>query len=73
MTGHVYCIESCTVFVRDSDSIPSGINLAGAGKYARKEGRRVILRQVEDVEKRFSEPIFSRSSQSLLRWGHFRY
>jgi hypothetical protein len=57
-TGTVYIVENYTVFISSESS---------DGKYSRREGRRVLLRAVDDVERRFSEPIFSRSSASTLR------
>ncbi|GAA6023225.1 hypothetical protein JCM11491_006486 [Sporobolomyces phaffii] len=57
--GTVYVVENYTVFV-SSESSSEGRR----GKYARREGRRVLLRAVDDVERRFSEPIFSRSMLS---------
>ncbi|GAA5887573.1 hypothetical protein JCM16303_004248 [Sporobolomyces ruberrimus] len=53
--GTVYIVENYTVFISSESS---------DGKYARREGRRVLLRAVDDVERRFSEPIFSRSMLS---------
>ncbi|GAA5854007.1 hypothetical protein JCM9279_003760 [Rhodotorula babjevae] len=54
--GSVYVIESYTVFVSGESS--------SSGQYSRREGRRVLLRAVDDVERRFSEPIFSRTMLS---------
>ncbi|GAA6061189.1 hypothetical protein JCM10212_002402 [Sporobolomyces blumeae] len=53
--GTVYIVENYTVFISSDSS---------DGKYSRREGRRVLLRAVDDVERRFSEPIFSRSMLS---------
>ncbi|GAA5955653.1 hypothetical protein JCM21900_005074 [Sporobolomyces salmonicolor] len=53
--GTVYVIENYTVFISSAD---------GTGKYSRREGRRVLLRAVDDVERRFSEPVFSRTMLS---------
>ncbi|GAA5943218.1 uncharacterized protein JCM15063_005295 [Sporobolomyces koalae] len=53
--GRVYIVENYTVFISGESS---------DGRYSRKEGRRVLLRAVDDVERRFSEPIFSRSMLS---------
>lgn len=33
-----------------------------SAQYTRREGRRVLLRAIDDVERRFSEPVFSRTS-----------
>ncbi|GAA6001778.1 lipase family protein [Rhodotorula paludigena] len=54
--GNVYVVENYTVFVSSESS--------STGKYSRREGRRVLLRAVDDVERRFSEPVFSRSMLS---------
>ncbi|BGP37517.1 hypothetical protein JCM10449v2_001423 [Rhodotorula kratochvilovae] len=54
--GSVYVVENYTVFISSESS--------ASGKYSRREGRRVLLRAVDDVERRFSEPIFSRSMLS---------
>ncbi|GAA5944013.1 hypothetical protein JCM3775_006809 [Rhodotorula graminis] len=54
--GSVYVIESYTVFISGESS--------SSGQYSRREGRRVLLRAVDDVERRFSEPIFSRTMLS---------
>ncbi|GAA6048137.1 hypothetical protein JCM3770_003679 [Rhodotorula araucariae] len=54
--GSVYVVENYTVFISSEPCAP--------GKYSRREGRRVLLRAVDDVERRFSEPIFSRSMLS---------
>ena len=59
----VYIIESWTVFVF-SETEPS--DWRRPAKQTRREGRRVVLRHVEDVEARFSEPIFGRTSACLL-------
>ncbi|GAA5954882.1 hypothetical protein JCM3765_007801 [Sporobolomyces pararoseus] len=53
--GTVYVVENYTVFISSE---------SGEGNYSRREGRRVLLRAVDDVERRFSEPIFSRSMLS---------
>ncbi|GAA5891465.1 hypothetical protein JCM5296_006543 [Sporobolomyces johnsonii] len=53
--GTVYVVENYTVFISSAD---------GTGKYSRREGRRVLLRAVDDVERRFSEPVFSRTMLS---------
>lgn len=45
-----------------------GVFIAGDANGAlhpRREGRRVLLRAIDDVERRFSEPVFSRTSTSL--------
>lgn len=54
----VYVIENYTVFI-------SGETKSGPGKekYAKRDGRRILLREVDDVERRFSEPIFGRTSE----------
>ena len=57
LAGSVYVIESYTVFISGESS--------SSGQYSRREGRRVLLRAVDDVERRFSEPIFSRTSASI--------
>jgi hypothetical protein len=54
--GTVYVVENYTVFISSE---------SGEGNYSRREGRRVLLRAVDDVERRFSEPIFSRSSKLI--------
>ncbi|KAL8279936.1 hypothetical protein RQP46_007786 [Phenoliferia psychrophenolica] len=59
--GIVYIIESWTVFVF-SETEPS--DWRRPAKQTRREGRRVVLRLVEDVEARFSEPIFGRTMMS---------
>ncbi|PWZ02674.1 hypothetical protein BCV70DRAFT_4330 [Testicularia cyperi] len=74
--GDVYCIESFPVFVTsrmqaDSDIVhnrqmrPSANDEGEASSSTASENRaaaqRVILRYCEDVEKRFSEPIFAKS------------
>lgn len=45
-----------------------GVFIAGDSSSAlphpRREGRRVLLRAIDDVERRFSEPVFSRTSKS---------
>lgn len=56
--GNVYVVENYTVFISGESS--------ATGKYSRREGRRVLLRAVDDVERRFSEPVFSRSSASRV-------
>lgn len=57
----VYVIENYTVFILgETKSGP------GKEKYARRDGRRILLREVDDVERRFSEPIFGRTSESIL-------
>ncbi|GAA5976822.1 hypothetical protein JCM5350_007258 [Sporobolomyces pararoseus] len=53
--GTVYVVENYTVFISSE---------SGEGNYSRREGRRVLLRAVDDVERRFSEPVFSRSMLS---------
>ena len=58
--GTVYIIENYTVFV-SGDASKTG----GKSKYSRKEGRRIILRAVDNVETRFSEPVFGRTSELL--------
>ncbi|KAK4701439.1 hypothetical protein P7C70_g4793, partial [Phenoliferia sp. Uapishka_3] len=59
--GVVYIIESWTVFVFcESESA----DWRKPSRQTRREGRRVILRHVEDVEARFSEPIFGRTMMS---------
>lgn len=66
--GDVYCIESFPVFVTprmqaDSDIVRHREDRGkskGKGE-ARAEAHRVILRYCEDVEKRFSEPVFAKS------------
>ena len=58
--GTVYIVENYTVFVSGDES-----KTGGKAKYSRKEGRRIILRAVDDVETRFSEPVFGRTSTSL--------
>lgn len=66
--GDVYCIESFPVFVTprmqaDSDIVHERETKAkGEGKgELRAEAHRVILRYCQDVEKRFSEPVFAKS------------
>ncbi|GAA5863940.1 hypothetical protein JCM8547_005287 [Rhodosporidiobolus lusitaniae] len=54
--GTVYVVEQYTVFITSESS--------ASGKYSRREGRRVLLRAVDDVERRFSEPVFSRTMLS---------
>ncbi|GAA5989130.1 hypothetical protein JCM11641_007606 [Rhodosporidiobolus odoratus] len=54
--GTVYVVENYTVFIASESS--------ATGMYSRREGRRVLLRAVDDVERRFSEPVFSRSMLS---------
>ncbi|GAA6039615.1 hypothetical protein JCM8097_002215 [Rhodosporidiobolus ruineniae] len=54
--GTVYVVENYTVFIASESS--------ATGKYSRREGRRVLLRAVDDVERRFSEPVFSKSMLS---------
>ena len=58
--GTVYIVENYTVFVSGDES-----KTGGKAKYSRKEGRRIILRAVDNVETRFSEPVFGRTSQSI--------
>ncbi|SJX60388.1 uncharacterized protein SRS1_11702 [Sporisorium reilianum f. sp. reilianum] len=63
--GDVYCIESFPVFVTprmqaDSEVVFEREKKDGEGE-RRAEAHRVILRYCEDVEKRFSEPIFAKS------------
>ncbi|GAA6003345.1 hypothetical protein JCM10207_000286 [Rhodosporidiobolus poonsookiae] len=53
--GDVFVVENFTVFVAGESA---------AGNYTRREGRRVLLRAVDDVERRFSEPVFSRTMLS---------
>ncbi|KDE05852.1 hypothetical protein MVLG_03795 [Microbotryum lychnidis-dioicae p1A1 Lamole] len=50
--GNVFVVENHTVFI-SSESRP--------GQYARREGRRILLRAVDDVEKRFAEPVFGKT------------
>lgn len=57
--GTVREIQSYTVFI-SGDASKTG----GKAKYSRKEGRRIVLRAVDDVEARFGEPVFGRSSES---------
>ncbi|SPO20012.1 uncharacterized protein UTRI_00404_B [Ustilago trichophora] len=68
--GDVYCIESFPVFVTprmqaDSEIVfdrnPNQEEKKEKGEERRAEAHRVILRYCEDVEKRFSEPIFAKS------------
>ncbi|PWN50265.1 hypothetical protein IE53DRAFT_369064 [Violaceomyces palustris] len=70
--GHVYCIESFAVFVTPRTNGKSSSMSTGEGERysnvqeeqmssSRAEAHRVILRYCENVEKRFSEPVFSRS------------
>lgn len=65
--GDVYCIESFPVFVTprmqaDSDIVHNRQACDTEGKAeVRAEAHRVILRYCEDVEKRFSEPVFAKS------------
>ncbi|GAA5835382.1 hypothetical protein JCM11251_005219 [Rhodosporidiobolus azoricus] len=54
--GTVYVVENYTVFIASESS--------STGKYSRREGRRVLLRAVDDVERRFSEPVFSKTMLS---------
>lgn len=54
-TGLVYVIESYTVFISSE---------AANGRFSRREGRRILLRAVDDVEARFSEPVFGRTMAS---------
>lgn len=62
--GTVYVVENYTVWVSsDSTSQGDANNNNNNKTYSRREGRRVLLRSVDDVERRFSEPIFSRSSE----------
>lgn len=56
--GVVRVIESYTVFI-SGDSSKTG----GHAKYSRKEGRRIVLRAVDNVEQRFGEPVFGRTSE----------
>ena len=49
-----YVIENFTVFIT-SESSHEG--------YTRREGRRILLRQVEDVQRRFAEPVFGKSRE----------
>ncbi|KAM0751552.1 hypothetical protein T439DRAFT_324739 [Meredithblackwellia eburnea MCA 4105] len=58
--GTVYVMESWTVFTTAESPDPK----VKGSKYSRREGRRVILREVENVEARFSEPIFGRTMMS---------
>ncbi|GAA5979462.1 hypothetical protein JCM10908_002933 [Rhodotorula pacifica] len=55
--GTVYVVENYGVFV-------AGGEAKGSGKLPRREGRRVLLRAIDDVERRFSEPVFSRTMLS---------
>lgn len=60
--GTVYVVEWHTVFVACEDE-EEGFGRAGTRsrtKSVRKEGRRVIMREAEDVTKRFGEIPFSR-------------
>lgn len=57
--GTVYIVENYTVFVT-GDASKTGAK----AKYSRKEGRRIILRAVDNVETRFSEPVFGRTMLS---------
>ncbi|GAC95547.1 lipase [Pseudozyma hubeiensis SY62] len=62
--GDVYCIESFPVFVTsrmqaDSDIVFERTEAKQGTR--RAEAHRVILRFCEDVEKRFSEPVFAKS------------
>ncbi|SCZ91866.1 BZ3500_MvSof-1268-A1-R1_Chr5-3g08187 [Microbotryum saponariae] len=50
--GNVFVVENYTVFI-SSESRP--------GQYARREGRRILLRAVDNVEKRFAEPVFGKT------------
>ncbi|KAJ1602836.1 hypothetical protein NDA14_001353 [Ustilago hordei] len=66
--GDVYCIESFPVFVTPRMQADSKIDheretkAKGEGKgKLRAEAHRVILRYCQDVEKRFSEPVFAKS------------
>ena len=59
--GTVYIVENYTVFVSGDES-----KTGGKAKYSRKEGRRIILRAVDNVETRFSEPVFGRTSTFSL-------
>lgn len=59
--GTIYLIENFTVFI-SGDETKTG----GKAKYSRKEGRRIILRAVDNVETRFSEPVFGRTSEYSL-------
>lgn len=57
--GTVYVVENYGVFVAGEGT--------GSLKRSRREGRRVLLRAIDDVERRFSEPVFSRTSTFLRR------
>lgn len=52
--GLIRVIESHTVFISNDTT--------DGGRYTRKEGRRILLRAVDDVVARFGEPVFGRSS-----------
>ncbi|KAL7417827.1 hypothetical protein BDY24DRAFT_373037 [Mrakia frigida] len=61
--GRVYTMEHWTVFVTADLPKPSP-NRGKPGdpkQFSHKEAHRVVLKLVEDVEKRFGEPVFSRS------------
>ncbi len=55
--GNVYNVQWQTVFVSEAVDDPN----SKAHASLRREGRRVILRHVQDVTARFSEPVFGRS------------
>ena len=69
--GDVYCIESFPVFVTprmqpDSDIVSNRNHTGNCAQddqhtNSRAEAHRVIFRFCEDVEKRFSEPVFAKS------------
>ena len=54
-------VENYTVFI-SGEASTSGCK----SKYSRREGRRIILRAVDNVETRFSEPVFGRTSAFVL-------
>lgn len=54
--GFVYVIEAYTVFISsESDD---------GRRFTRREGKRILLRAVDDVTARFSEPVFGKSMAS---------
>ncbi|KAK4052121.1 hypothetical protein OIV83_002415 [Microbotryomycetes sp. JL201] len=50
--GDAYVVENFTVFVSSESN---------KTQYSRREGRRILLRAVDDTVKRFSEPVFGKS------------
>ncbi|GAA5873953.1 hypothetical protein JCM3774_004050 [Rhodotorula dairenensis] len=54
--GMVYVVENYGVFVAGEET--------ASLRHPRREGRRVLLRAIDDVERRFSEPVFSRTMLS---------